>query len=72
MVVPRNMGYQITMGIRGRVDEVYYVNCNIYSTIEGTPCTCIASGTNSINVRHVKGQKRFVEEACGEEWKLLN
>lgn len=37
MVVPRNMGCQITMGIRGRVDEVYYVNCNIYSTIEGNP-----------------------------------
>jgi hypothetical protein len=35
--------------------------------LKGTPCTCIASGTNSINVRHVKGQKRFVEEGCGEE-----
>jgi hypothetical protein len=37
MVVPRNMGCQITMGKRGRVDEVYYVNCNIYNTIEGKP-----------------------------------
>jgi hypothetical protein len=37
MVVPRNINCQITMGKRGRVDEVYYVNCNIYNTIEGKP-----------------------------------
>jgi hypothetical protein len=37
MVVPSNMGCQITMGKIGIVDEVNYVNCDIYNNIEGKP-----------------------------------